>query len=426
MNENKVENPNNKNLAGSLAEDPRFGEIKAELIEGFQKATGKDLLTAEGQDFQFGDPTAFQRGEKPMSLEQKTEKAFQERFPEDAKAYEEMEKVRVYEKPDEDPTIKKFEKEITSKAARENVKSTSFNESLGTQSRVEMREWLNFVRQYPEKAEAYKETFEPIKRAFETQERMRQREKVESKRLEKQRKLEDGYNQLDQQNSVLKRIEEDQKALVEVRNKLGIPIPKNEIEESEGFAKVEKIKEQITKAEREFLDLPENIEDGEDSSIEDFEESEEFLRLQEELKESAEKAMEKFIEDTTNDIIEKNNEFREAENGDKAEKLFRFKFPVYFRENLKNSDSDVTWYTFHFKTLLNSSGRKIYYFEDISIVNRPRGYEGEKTKKPEYNKEELEKNPNFDEDADPELVGKEEKAQIKTLGDLMKKKKDSL
>lgn len=423
MTEEGIENPNKKELATSLTEDPRFEDIKKELVDKFGESTGKDILSAEGQNFQYGDPAALRNNKTPISLAQRTEEAFQERFPEDAKKYRKMEEVKVYERPEDDPVIGKTFQDITRKANKDIQASGehTFDRSLSWQSNASIHKWLDFIRQYPEKSAAYKETFEPIKNAFETQERITQREKAESERLAGQRKLENGYSQLENQNSVLKRIEKDQESLFEVRKKLGIPIPKNEIRESEGFAKIEKIKEQIAEAEIDFLDLPENIESGQDSKLEDFANSEEFLKLQEELEESSEEAREKFIENTTNDTVNKwSEEFKNAENGEVAEKLFRLKFPVYFRENLKNSSSDVTYTVFYFKTIKNSSGREIFYFEKIDIQNLSRDAYLEKTREPKYNERELEKNPNFDEKADPKLVSKKD---IKTLGDLMKEKR---
>jgi hypothetical protein len=142
--------------------------------------------------------------------------------------------------------------------------------------------------------------------------------------------------------------------------------------------------EKIRLYEKEFLNLPENIGEGKRGAIEEFVNSDEFLRLQAELKESAEKVREEFIEKTTEDIIRRSEEFRLAVNGDVAEKLFRIKFPIYFRENLLNSDTDVTHYTFHLRKLLNENGEDVLYFEDISIVNKPRDNSVEEVKIKDY------------------------------------------
>ena len=74
-------------LAEHIEQDPRFKEIKFEMIDAWEKKTGQDILSADGQDFQFGDPTAFQRGEEPVTLVQLVKKVFKGRFPEVAQAY---------------------------------------------------------------------------------------------------------------------------------------------------------------------------------------------------------------------------------------------------------------------------------------------------------------------------------------------------
>lgn len=189
-------------LAEGLDKDPRLETVRSELVEGWKQSTGKDILSAEGQDFQFGDPTAWKRGEEPISLEQRAQKTFAERFPEDAKAYAEKEKTRVYENPADDPAIREVESNIiritnqdvgqTQKgmwgeaAAREasgmgygGVWDRNFN-------RVNIQQWDNFLSRYPEKAAAYRDKFEPVKRVFEGQERLQQY-REQQKRQERER-----------------------------------------------------------------------------------------------------------------------------------------------------------------------------------------------------------------------------------------------
>src|SRR3989344_4126422 len=100
-------------LAEGLDKDPRVETIRTELIESWKKSNGKDILSAEGQDFLFGDPTAWKRGERPTTVEQGAQKVFAERFPQDAQAYAEKEKTRVYDNPADDPAIREIEETIT-------------------------------------------------------------------------------------------------------------------------------------------------------------------------------------------------------------------------------------------------------------------------------------------------------------------------
>ncbi len=195
-------------LAEGLDKDPRVEAIRTELIKGWKQLTGKDILSAEGQDFLFGDPTAWKRGERPTTVEKKAQKVFAERFPEDAQAYSEKEKTRIYENPADDPAIREIEETITritnrdvgqtqkgmwgDVAAKEasgmgygDVWSRNFN-------RVNIQQWDNFLSRYPEKAAAYRDKFEPVKRAFEGRERLRQyREQREREERERVKTIDD-------------------------------------------------------------------------------------------------------------------------------------------------------------------------------------------------------------------------------------------
>lgn len=172
-------------LAEGLDKDPRLGTIKNELVEDWKQATGKDILSAEGQDFQFGDSTAWKRLEEPITLEQRAQSVFAERFPEDAQAYAEKEKTRIYENPADDPAIKEVEKNITRITSQDVTQTqkgmqgeTAAKEASGMGyggvwdknfNRVNIQQWDNFLRLYPEKAAAYRDKFESIKRAFDMQ-----------------------------------------------------------------------------------------------------------------------------------------------------------------------------------------------------------------------------------------------------------------
>lgn len=210
MPEDNLEIPNPKTpeaqkteLAEGLDKDPRIEGIRTELIESWKQSTGKDILSAEGQNYLFGDPTAWKRGERPMTVEQRAQRVFADRFPEDAKKYAEKEKTRVYENPADDPAIREVEETITRITNRdvEQIQKGMWGESAARESsgmgygdvwtrefnRVYMQQWDNFLSRYPEKAEAYRDKFEPIKIAFDRQERLRQyreqREREERERI---------------------------------------------------------------------------------------------------------------------------------------------------------------------------------------------------------------------------------------------------
>lgn len=177
-------------LAASFDKDPRLEIIRNELIENWKQSNGEDILSAEGQDFLFGDPTAWKRGERPITLDEKTRRVFIERFPEDAAAYAEKEKIRIYENPTDDPAIKEVEENIT-KITNQDVAQTQkgmWGEAAAKEAggigyggvwdrnfnRANIQQWDNFLSRYPEKAAAYRDKFEPIKKAFEEQERLKQ------------------------------------------------------------------------------------------------------------------------------------------------------------------------------------------------------------------------------------------------------------
>lgn len=177
-------------LAEGIDKGPRVEAIRTELIESWKQSNGQDILSAEGQDFLFGDPTALKRGERPMTAEQRAQKVFAERSSEDAQAHAEKEKTRIYENPADDPAIRELEENII-RITNQDVAQTQkgmWGEAVAKETsgmgyrgvwdrnfnRVNMQQWDNFLSRYPEKAAAYREKFEPIKRAFERQERLQQ------------------------------------------------------------------------------------------------------------------------------------------------------------------------------------------------------------------------------------------------------------
>ncbi len=150
-----------------------------------------------------------------------------------------------------------------------------------------------------------------------------------------------------------------------------------------------------------------------ESTLEDYLDSDEFLELRKEMEESIEAAQEKYIEESTDLMMAKyKDEFDRAENGEKAEKLFRKKFPVYLRENLTTSENGITFVTFRFKTLKSEGGEDVFYVENIDIVNREPDLLEDSSGKP---KEEFDEMPSFDKKVDPALIGKKESAEVAGL-----------
>ena len=188
-------------LAEGLEKDPRIDAIKNELTSEWKSAHGSEydergVLSAEYQNFLFGDPSDWRRGKEPISLNKRAEQRFAERFPDDTKKYAEQEKKRAYENPADDPAIKEVEKNIARITNKDHDEEMQRENATGGQSmgiwnknfnRVFRQQWENFLTLYPEKAAAYREKFEPIKGAFEREERW---QKIQEERAAVARSME--------------------------------------------------------------------------------------------------------------------------------------------------------------------------------------------------------------------------------------------
>lgn len=149
-----------------LESDPRLQSIKNELVDAWELIHGSrydqnGVLNAEYQDFLYGKPSDLKTGKEILALEQRAEKLFTERFPDDARAYAEEEKLRVYEDPNADPAVKGAEKDIIAKTNRDSgvVKAQADYSSAWhrANTRYSIFEWKNFADKYPQKAAAYKD-----------------------------------------------------------------------------------------------------------------------------------------------------------------------------------------------------------------------------------------------------------------------------
>lgn len=163
--------------ADGMDMDPRYLNIKKQLEQQWlAQHPGKDFLSTEGQNYHLGDPSR----EDQRSLKSDADNRFRRMYPEDAQAYHNKEKTRIYDAPNQDPAIRQIEQDIL-KATNTDPQVRAANTTRGTDSwgntwdRINTREsinrWNAFVSQYPEKAKAYADKHPEIKRALEFQER---------------------------------------------------------------------------------------------------------------------------------------------------------------------------------------------------------------------------------------------------------------
>lgn len=176
-------------IFGGMENDPRIGTIKEELTGAWELLHGsrfdKDgVLRGAYQDYIFGNPADLKQDKKPVSLDDRAKQVFRERFPDDARTYDEQEKIRVYDNPNQDPALKSVEEEILRRTNTDPEVSqarTNYGQVwTKVHGRFSMNAWNNFTRQYPEKAAAYKDRFGPLQQVFEGQERLRHYQEQQS------------------------------------------------------------------------------------------------------------------------------------------------------------------------------------------------------------------------------------------------------
>lgn len=183
-------------ISGTLSEgmdlDPRYQAVKNELKQKWlAEHPGQDFLTEQGQNYNLGHLDPKDRG-KP-TLKSDSDRLFREKYADDAKAYDQKEKSRVYEDPKQDPAIRQTEDAITKATNQDrqvqNVRRASGLDGYGaTWDRVFTREtiqgWDRFVSQYPDKARAYADKGHvQLQRALESRERRKQ-EQEQGQRVE--------------------------------------------------------------------------------------------------------------------------------------------------------------------------------------------------------------------------------------------------
>lgn len=159
--ESEVDVPASK-LAEGLDLDPRFHELSQELNE-VRKEEGRKHVN----DLWATGPTYENRDEYNRIFDLNTakldengnytaqfgdvapdyvRKVFSERYPEDAKRYEEIEKTRIYEKFIDDPAYSAVDRQFNTLADLDDTWHRELNRAGA---------WDEFVVQYPEKAAAY-------------------------------------------------------------------------------------------------------------------------------------------------------------------------------------------------------------------------------------------------------------------------------
>ncbi len=143
-------------LVGDLKSDPRLQGLKEEGQQQWEKLHGskweKDgSLSSHYQDATFG------KVGHPSTFDTAAEEKFAELHPEDAKRYDDQERVREYASPLDDPIVGQVNSEIQRIAnnawkGRPNGTAADLEREF---SRVSFQQWTSFAEKYPEKAAAY-------------------------------------------------------------------------------------------------------------------------------------------------------------------------------------------------------------------------------------------------------------------------------
>lgn len=180
--------PQNR-LAEGMKDDPRMGIIRDEMVSQWQRQNGSEWTTnsrggldlrPDFQDWMYGSNEQWANGGKPPTLDSRTEEEFRNKFPEDAATYDQMEKVRIYDRPDLDPAISRLQSEVIKQTNTDpdvaralDVGKGRFGESPRdvwdrANSRATVMAYRHFITDYPEKAQAYAAHNPMIKRLLES------------------------------------------------------------------------------------------------------------------------------------------------------------------------------------------------------------------------------------------------------------------
>lgn len=179
-------------LAEGIKEDTRMSGIRDELVLGWKQQNGSEWTTnsrggldlrPDFQDWMYGSNEQWAKGGKPPTLDSRTEEEFRKRFPEDAATYDQMESVRVYDRPDLDPVISRLQSEVIKQTNTDAEVKRALDTGRGrfgqsfrevwdsTNTRVTIMAYRRFITDYPEKAQAYAAYNPMIKRLLESQNR---------------------------------------------------------------------------------------------------------------------------------------------------------------------------------------------------------------------------------------------------------------
>lgn len=179
-----------RTLAEGMADDPRYQAITDELRSDWARVYGNPWVTnasggldlrADYQDWLYGSNQQWRTGDRPPTLQSRATDEFRNRFPEDARAYDDQEKIRIYPRPEDDPAVSVLSSEITALtnrdpdvlAALDSGRSMRGDSYADVWGRANMRAALTltrrFIADYPEKAQAYATHNPMIKRLLERQ-----------------------------------------------------------------------------------------------------------------------------------------------------------------------------------------------------------------------------------------------------------------
>lgn len=167
-------------LSEGIELDPRFGEVREELVSAWEKEHGDKY--EKGSNFFRDDFLDFYHGAGASpGIDAHTREAFVAKFPEDAKAYEVKELTRIYPTLEDDPAYRSTHQriiaatnahmqEVTAGLQGEEQRSEANRHYWDVWNRYEssesMHQMIDFVRKYPEKSEAYSQSSDFMKWAI--------------------------------------------------------------------------------------------------------------------------------------------------------------------------------------------------------------------------------------------------------------------
>lgn len=172
--------------ADYVENDPRYKEMfQLASIDHLKSASSADYMrrqgyswTPEGKitDREGNDviPSTLVGPANIREVQDSARREFSERYEKDLGAYDDREKVRIYDSPSSDPAYSETEREISRQANENGSRWNNMSNGLGDRSRIQDRErelvsiahWGTFASKYPEKAAVYAEKNEFLAKAL--------------------------------------------------------------------------------------------------------------------------------------------------------------------------------------------------------------------------------------------------------------------